>query len=116
MTAQRPKEDVLVHYDECRGELVFFTLTAETTSGLRQGAFGGVRPSLRNSGNSLHQKRCVESAGRYSRCLTSAVWPNSESEVMGQVMPTARVSSNLPVNRTAFGAASPASAAGYLVR
>ena len=46
MTAQRPKEDVLVHYDERRGELIFFTVTAEATSGLRQSAFGGVRPSV----------------------------------------------------------------------
>lgn len=46
MSAQRPKEDVLVHYDEHRGELVFFTVSAEATATLRRSGFGGIRPTV----------------------------------------------------------------------
>ncbi|KXS30635.1 MAG: hypothetical protein AWT59_3238 [Candidatus Gallionella acididurans] len=46
MAAHRPKEDVLVHYDEELGELVFYTIPTSTTGALRAKAFGGVRPPV----------------------------------------------------------------------
>jgi hypothetical protein len=46
MTTSRPKEDVLVHYDEELGELVFFTVPTSSTGQLRAKAFGGVRPPV----------------------------------------------------------------------
>jgi hypothetical protein len=46
MTRVRPKEDVLVHYDEESGELVFFTVPASSSASIRESAFGGVRPSV----------------------------------------------------------------------
>jgi hypothetical protein len=42
----RPKEDVLVHYDESSGELVFFTVPTGMTASLRENAFGGIRPNV----------------------------------------------------------------------
>lgn len=46
MAAARPKEDVLIHYDEEAGELVFYTVPAASTAGIRAKAFGGVRPPV----------------------------------------------------------------------
>ena len=46
MTSERLKEDVLVHYDEASGELVFFTVPATSTSRLRASSFGGIRPTV----------------------------------------------------------------------
>ena len=46
MPQQRPKEDVLVHYDEKSRELVFHTVPTSSTSDIRKRAFGGVRPSV----------------------------------------------------------------------
>lgn len=46
MTTSRPKEDVLVHYDEKLGELVFYTIPTSSTGELRAKAFGGVRPPV----------------------------------------------------------------------
>ena len=46
MAAPRPKEDILVHYDEEAGELVFYTVPTASTGGLRANSFGGVRPPV----------------------------------------------------------------------
>jgi len=46
MTAGRPKQDVLVHYDEDAGELVFYTVPTSATGTLRAKSFGGVRPPV----------------------------------------------------------------------
>ncbi|WP_227816737.1 hypothetical protein [Nitrogeniibacter aestuarii] len=46
MAAPRPKEDILVHYDEEAGELVFYTVPTSATGGLRDKSFGGIRPSV----------------------------------------------------------------------
>jgi len=42
----RPKQDVLLHYDEEKSELVFYTVPAEASAGLRASSFGGIRPSV----------------------------------------------------------------------
>jgi hypothetical protein len=42
----RSKEDVLVHYDETSGELVFFTVPTNATHLIRSAAFGGIRPEV----------------------------------------------------------------------
>lgn len=46
MAAPRPKEDILVHYDEEAGELVFYTVPTNATGRLRDNSFGGIRPSV----------------------------------------------------------------------
>lgn len=46
MSTLRPKEDILVHYDEEAGELVFYTVPTASTGGLRAKSFGGVRPPV----------------------------------------------------------------------
>ena len=46
MPASRPKQDVLVHYDEMSGELVFFTVPTAATADLRESSFGGIRPTV----------------------------------------------------------------------
>lgn len=46
MVAPRPKEDILVHYDEEAGELVFYTVPTNSTGNLRANSFGGIRPSV----------------------------------------------------------------------
>lgn len=46
MSSVRPKEDVLVHYDEESGEIVFYTVPTSSTGELRAKAFGGVRPTV----------------------------------------------------------------------
>ncbi len=46
MTVQRQKEDLLIHYDESSGEIVFFTVASSKTGGLRDASFGGVRPTV----------------------------------------------------------------------
>lgn len=46
MPAFRPKEDVLVHYDEDEGELVFYAVPSISTVGLRAKSFDGVRPPV----------------------------------------------------------------------
>ena len=46
MTTHRPKEDILVHYDEEAGELVFYTVPTTSTGGLLSKSFGGVRPPV----------------------------------------------------------------------
>lgn len=46
MAALRPKEDILVHFDEEAGELVFYTVPTNSTGKLRANSFGGIRPSV----------------------------------------------------------------------
>ncbi|MEJ8840459.1 hypothetical protein [Ramlibacter sp. AN1133] len=46
MAANRPKEDVLVHYDEDSGELVIYTVPSSSTAEVRAKGFGGVRPAV----------------------------------------------------------------------
>lgn len=46
MAAPRPKEDILVHFDEEAGGLVFYTVPTSATGGLRDTSFGGIRPSV----------------------------------------------------------------------
>lgn len=46
MNARRQKEDLLVHYDESSGEMVFFTVPSSKTGDLRARSFGGVRPAV----------------------------------------------------------------------
>ena len=46
MNSSRPKEDVLAHYDEESGEIIFLTVPATATAELRAKAFGGVRPTV----------------------------------------------------------------------
>lgn len=46
MAAHRPKEDILVHYDEEAGELIFYTVPTASTGSLRANSFGGVRPAV----------------------------------------------------------------------
>ena len=43
---QRPKQDVLVHFDEVSGELVFYTVATKQTAKLRDESFGGIRPTI----------------------------------------------------------------------
>ncbi len=46
MPNERPKQDVIVHYDEQSGELAFYTVSSAATESLRRSSFGGVRPSV----------------------------------------------------------------------
>lgn len=46
MKDKRPKEDVLVHYDESAGEIVFFSIPSQAIEGLRASGFGGIRPQV----------------------------------------------------------------------
>ena len=41
-----PKQDVLVHYDEDAGVLVFYAVDTARTGGLRASSFGGIRPTI----------------------------------------------------------------------
>ncbi len=46
MNVRRPKEDLLIHYDESSGEMVFFTVASLKTTEIRADSFGGVRPTV----------------------------------------------------------------------
>lgn len=46
MSESRPKEDVLIHYDEESSEIVFFTVPARRAESLRSSALGGIRPTV----------------------------------------------------------------------
>jgi len=41
-----PKQDVLIHYDEDNGELVFYAVDLDATAFLRRSSFGGIRPTV----------------------------------------------------------------------
>ena len=40
------KHDLLIHYDEARGELIFHSIATEKTGELRANSFDGVRPEI----------------------------------------------------------------------
>lgn len=46
MKPHREKEDVLIHYDEESGDVVFYAVPSSRTASLRQSSFDGIRPNV----------------------------------------------------------------------